>query len=298
VCVQNPPTAQNWAIGVGGTKWAGSFPSYAANGYWISQGAPVNPNSLYLAQLQERLAFDGSGGGISVVNLGTGSGQITTNQSALIVPVSRSGNRDGSTTLQFSFENGAEKLFNVAAFLPASTAQGNVTFSLRTNAFVPTNRLVRVTLVHGDAYSAGVTNELTINVERRNASYEAWQHYHFSAEEIADPLVSARAVSFLRDGVPNFVKYALNQLPWAEVAPNSFVSLQLVNDRWHLSYDWFKAINDVQLIAEVSYDLQHWNGGDEFFETSKIDFGDFERVTLMEKEFAPVRFLRIRFVAE
>jgi hypothetical protein len=46
--VENPPTAQNWAIGcVAG--------SYRGDGDWESKGRPVSPASLYLAQLAERL---------------------------------------------------------------------------------------------------------------------------------------------------------------------------------------------------------------------------------------------------
>lgn len=47
--VQNPPTAQNWALGdqaVGG---------HSGNGYYQSWGHPLTPQSLYAAQLQDRL---------------------------------------------------------------------------------------------------------------------------------------------------------------------------------------------------------------------------------------------------
>lgn len=47
--VENPPTAQNWAIGC-------VTPSAHGNGDWDQRGKPVAPASLYLAQLQERHA--------------------------------------------------------------------------------------------------------------------------------------------------------------------------------------------------------------------------------------------------
>jgi hypothetical protein len=59
--IQDPPTAQNWLIGAtGGPVRVGDFQedSYPGNlelGYTDSVGTPVAPNSLYIAQLGERL---------------------------------------------------------------------------------------------------------------------------------------------------------------------------------------------------------------------------------------------------
>lgn len=46
--IEQPPTAQNWAIGC-------VTPERQGNAYWESFGKPVQPRSLYLQQLQERL---------------------------------------------------------------------------------------------------------------------------------------------------------------------------------------------------------------------------------------------------
>ena len=48
IICENPPTAQNWAIG-------SSAGSYSGDCYWYSAGKPVEPRSLYLKQLEERL---------------------------------------------------------------------------------------------------------------------------------------------------------------------------------------------------------------------------------------------------
>ena len=53
VC-QRPPTAQNWAIGQIGEKQPGAF-APRPDGYWESQGHHVEPRSLYLKQLEDRL---------------------------------------------------------------------------------------------------------------------------------------------------------------------------------------------------------------------------------------------------
>jgi len=52
VC-QQPPTAQNWAIGFVGTKEKGAFDR--PDGFWESLGKHVEPRSLYLKQLEDRL---------------------------------------------------------------------------------------------------------------------------------------------------------------------------------------------------------------------------------------------------
>ena len=62
VC-QNPPTAQNYSFGHVGAKSQGSFartPAQALewgikDGYWESAGKPMEPKSLYLQQLKDRL---------------------------------------------------------------------------------------------------------------------------------------------------------------------------------------------------------------------------------------------------
>ena len=52
---QQPPTAQNFAIGFTGQKNKGAFPG-RPDGWWESFGRRVEPESLYLAQLKARLA--------------------------------------------------------------------------------------------------------------------------------------------------------------------------------------------------------------------------------------------------
>jgi hypothetical protein len=52
VC-QQPPTAQNWAIGFVGKKEPGAF--QRPDGYWDSLGKHVQPRSLYMKQLEDRL---------------------------------------------------------------------------------------------------------------------------------------------------------------------------------------------------------------------------------------------------
>ncbi len=54
ICVQKPPTGQNYAIGCTGKLTRGRFPDREP-GYVESHGRHVTPRSLYLQQLQDRL---------------------------------------------------------------------------------------------------------------------------------------------------------------------------------------------------------------------------------------------------
>jgi len=54
ICVQQPPTAQNYAIGCLGKISNGSFKGRKP-GYYESHGVHVEPRSLYLRQLKDRL---------------------------------------------------------------------------------------------------------------------------------------------------------------------------------------------------------------------------------------------------
>ncbi len=63
VC-QQPPTAQNWAIGHAGERLDGAFRDWNletfgfSDGYWESHGVHVEPRSLYLQQLRDRAGED------------------------------------------------------------------------------------------------------------------------------------------------------------------------------------------------------------------------------------------------
>lgn len=61
---QSPPTASNFSVGHVGNRGMGLFQNQP-QGAWISHGRHVNPRSLYLAQLRNRL------GGQAVLNIST-----------------------------------------------------------------------------------------------------------------------------------------------------------------------------------------------------------------------------------
>jgi hypothetical protein len=74
IVVQQPPTAQNYAIGCVGMFKPGDWAPSARSGVVDATGAPVLPRSLYLAQLQERL------GAAAVANVATSRMPIPNSQ--------------------------------------------------------------------------------------------------------------------------------------------------------------------------------------------------------------------------
>ena len=57
--IQRPPGSMNWGVGCTGKLTGMAMPfgkaPILASGIWVSQNEPVDPSSLYLAQLRERL---------------------------------------------------------------------------------------------------------------------------------------------------------------------------------------------------------------------------------------------------
>src|SRR5690606_40501085 len=112
--------------GVIGQKWAGAFPSYASDGYWISHGTRVEPGSLYLKQLEERLAPEGEGGTISVVSWRTSSPVALVPTRLLPLSFERLGNVDGPAEIAVEISGEGAELLEVesAGKLAAGGRQG------------------------------------------------------------------------------------------------------------------------------------------------------------------------------
>ena len=53
IILQKPPTSQNYAIGCIAEKKTGRYKR--EDGHWVSHGTHVNPESLYYAQLKDRM---------------------------------------------------------------------------------------------------------------------------------------------------------------------------------------------------------------------------------------------------
>jgi autotransporter-associated beta strand protein len=146
--VQNPPTARNWLIGsIGpiqnGTMWVGPHDP----GTYDSHGSNVFPNSLYYAQLQDRLAA------VKVETREYAVGEI--NQFATTSPTGAVVTVDAAwrTAIQTEAAGGAVNGFDIVTnnqFVP-------FTFNF---TLAPTDRVVAATLALGLRAAASSTDEV------------------------------------------------------------------------------------------------------------------------------------------
>lgn len=301
--IQNPPTAQNWAIGLKGTKWGGAFPAYAQDGYWESHGTNVLPASLFAQQLQERLGPGGPGGLITLVNfaatnLGTQAG------STVSLGLRRAGIMDGSRQAWLAVAEEHRPLFMPESFanpvfLPANISN-TVSFALgvSSNAWLPEPRTVVVSLLHGSGYSAGVSNTVQFVLPAKPVRLAQWQTYHFTPAELQNPLVSDPDAAPAGDDVPNLVKYAFSLNPWEVRSWDEFPQPELQAGHLTLTFTRNKWISDLNSRVEVSDDLETWSADPAAVEIVEVlNLGDYERVTARDRssssETSP-RFMRLK----
>lgn len=92
--------------------------------------------------------------------------------------------------------------------------------------------------------------------------FAGWQEDNFTAEQLADPSISGPDATPAGDGVANLLKYALGFQAFENVTIGSMLETILdPEDRLVMSYIERTAIDDVEYIPEVSYDLVNWEAG-------------------------------------
>jgi hypothetical protein len=298
--IQNPPTAQNWAIGLKGAKWAGSFPAYAKDGYWESHNTNVLPASLYTKQLQDRCGPSGAGGLISILNFSTTNLGIQSG-SKVQFNLQRNGILDGSREIRLVASESDRALFasgtfNVPILFPANSNTLLVELSVHPLAWLPESRTVNISLVHGIGYSAGVNNQLQFTLSARPALYGQWQSHVFTSQEQENPEITRPSAAPAGDGVPNFVKYAFGIDPWIPTTLQDLPYASLHEGHLRMIFTRNKWISDIEYVPEVTGDLSSWNSGAEHIEISIQSQGDYEVVTVRDRHSttnASSRFMRL-----
>jgi hypothetical protein len=299
--IQNPPTAANWAFGLKGTKWAGAFPAYAQDGYWVSHGTNVLPASLHMQQLQERVSPGGAGGLITILNFASTNLNIGPDGTAAL-EIRRAGILDGSRRAVVSIPEEQRAFFTPESFtdpvfIAANSQSVSHQLKLSTNAWLPETRQVTITLAHGTAYSAGASNVAHLVIPARPTRFAHWQAHHFTTAQVQDPDIGSPEASPAEDGVPNFAKYAFGKSPWQPLAQSDLPTAIFEGGRLQLTYTRSKWIEDVAFRPEVSDDLESWRSGTTDLEVVQvINLGDYERVVVQDRhsssETSP-RFMRL-----
>lgn len=281
IVVQNPPTAQNWAFGVIGNKWAGAFPNYAEDGYWISHGVPVEPQSLYLKQLEDRLAPEGSGGGISIVDFRENRPQTLQPNRLMRVSLSRTGNKDGRIELKVVVEgeNADRVELPDPIEINAQEEIGYLYFSLQPEAVFADEKELTLRLLNGPGYSVGENDSLPLLVSA--SPFYKWSREHFTGEELENSFISGPTANPAGDGVENLLKYALNLSPFESAKGEELPKVEVHDGRLMLTFNRGDDRTDIEYRVEVSDNLIEWNSGKDFTEEWKISGdGNWKRVTV------------------
>jgi len=134
----------------------------------------------------------------------------------------------------------------------------------------------------------------------RQPPFARWQQRNFTPAELADPTLSGPEADFDRDGMSNFLEYALGLPPKADstaAAPAGRLLPGTTGRQLYLTYTRSKKAPDVTVTPQVSVDLIRWVEGPAALETvSVVDGGDFETVTVrdrMPESADSRRFLRL-----
>ena len=90
-----------------------------------------------------------------------------------------------------------------------------------------------------------------------NDDYWAWARQVFTADELADPLVSGPDAEYLDDGVSNLTKYAFGYGP-GDACPEALGETTQLGEHWFFHFDRPTDVSDVEFRVEVSTDLVNW----------------------------------------
>ena len=132
-------------------------------------------------------------------------------------------------------------------------------------------------------------------------TFDGWRSATFTAEELADPAISGTMANLMGDGANNFLKYAFDLDPHANIAGS--LTPVCMDAAGHLQMTFIRRKDTIDLayVPQVCFDLvqRDWVAGPDFVqETSAVDNGDgiTETVTVRDLESAATRqkrFMRL-----
>jgi len=115
-----------------------------------------------------------------------------------------------------------------------------------------------------------------------NLPWEYWRSVNFTSGELTDTNISGTTADPDGDRIPNLLEYALGTNP---KSVNSWLALmqpRVEAGYFKITFTRVKSAVDVVLTAEVSSDLAIWNSGPAYLETTMVDNGSTETVTVRD----------------
>jgi DNA/RNA endonuclease G (NUC1) len=160
--------------------------------------------------------------------------------------VNLSVNASGTAPLTYSWRKGGQAITG-----NASAATATLTLS-------------GVTVADSGDYDVVVSNSLgsatsqtaTLTVISR---FDAWRAAQFTTSELADPLLSGPQASFLGDGIPNLVKYALGLDPKVTAPADRLPAVSVTETEWVYTYRRDPTRTDVTLAVETTTNFSTWS---------------------------------------
>lgn len=148
--------------------------------------------------------------------------------------------------------------------LTYSWRKGGQAITGNSSASTATLSLAGVTVGDSGDYDVVVSNSLgdatsqtaTLTVVSR---FDAWRALQFTSEELANPLLSGPQASFLGDGIPNLVKYALGLDPKVAAPADRLPSVTVTATEWVYTYRRDPARTDVGLAVETTTNFSSWS---------------------------------------
>ncbi len=137
---------------------------------------------------------------------------------------------------------------------------------------------------HGDQVPTSVFHTFSMEVGEPPATgtgYANWAAEYFTGTELEDPAVGGPDAAPAGDGVPNLVKYVLNQSPWTPLTAGDYALPSIIDGTAAITYFERPDAEDISYSVEVSSDLVNWIASPTAVEeVSRVDAGELQMVTV------------------
>jgi len=160
--------------------------------------------------------------------------------------VNLSVNASGTAPLTYSWRKGGQAITGNASAATATLTLPGATVADSGDYDV----------VVSNSFGSATSQTATLTVISR---FDAWRAAQFTSSELADPLLSGPQASFLGDGIPNLVKYALGLDPKVTVPADRLPAVSVTETEWVYTYRRDPTRTDVTLAVETTTNFSTWS---------------------------------------